>query len=196
MSRWMMPRRCAASSASAICLAKWITRPGGDRAVLDHLLDRPPLEPLHRDERLPLVLAELVDRADVRVLQRRGEARFAFEPRQPLGRGDRVGAQQLDRDFAAEPHVFGAIHHAHAAFAEAVEQTIVGNHGRCHRHGARLARTARWHFYRGGYILAGIGLRPRIRRLAVRGWRVAPPHPANPNPRTANPRPAGVTIPS
>ena len=100
---------------------------GRDRALLDDLLHRPPLEPLHRDERLPAMFPELVDHADVRVFERRGEAGFPFESREPFGGHDRVGAQQLDRDFAAEAEILGAIDHAHTALTELVEQTIVRN---------------------------------------------------------------------
>ena len=58
----------------------------------------------------------------------------------------------------------------------------------------RDCRTARRHFCRGGYIVAGIGLRARVRRLAVRGP-LAAPAPANPNPRTREPRPAAYHSP-
>ena len=57
---------------------------GRQRSFFDQLLDGPPFEQLHHDERLPVVLAELVDRADVRVLQGGGEPRLALEARQPL----------------------------------------------------------------------------------------------------------------
>ena len=93
-----------------------------NRSVFDQLPDGAPFEPLHRDERLALVLAELVDRADVRVLQRGGQTRLALEPRQPLRRRAGLVAQHLDRDFAAEPEILRSIHHAHAAFAQAVQE--------------------------------------------------------------------------
>ncbi len=64
------------------------------RPVLDQLTHRDALEPLHDDERLALVLAELVDRTDVRMLQRRGEPRLTAEPAQPLGRGGGIGVQR------------------------------------------------------------------------------------------------------
>ena len=98
---------------------------GGQRPFFDQLLDGAPLEQLHHDERLAVVFAELVNRADVRVLQRRRQAGLALESGQPLGGRDRLGAQQLDGDFAAKLEVFGAIDHAHATFAEGVQQAIV-----------------------------------------------------------------------
>ena len=54
--------------------------------ALDEAADREPFEPLHRDERLSVVLAELVDGADVRMLERRGEACLPLEPGEPLAR--------------------------------------------------------------------------------------------------------------
>ena len=105
------------------------------RPILDQVLEGPPFEQLHHDERLPVVLAELVNRTDVRVLQGGSEPRLALEPRQPLRRRNGFGAQQLDRHLASELFVLGAKHYAHAAFAEAVQQAIVGDNGWCHRHG-------------------------------------------------------------
>ena len=98
---------------------------GRQRPFLDQLLDRPPFEQLHHDERLAVVFAELVNGTDVRVLQRRRQAGLALESGQPLGRRDRLGAQQLDRDLAAKLEVLGAIDDSHAALAEGVQQAIV-----------------------------------------------------------------------
>ena len=49
-----------------------------------------PFEELHREIRAPLVVAHIIDRDDVRVVQARHRLRFALEPR-PLGRAG-VGA--------------------------------------------------------------------------------------------------------
>jgi hypothetical protein len=53
---------------------------GPDRRPLDPVLQRLPFEQLHGDEALPRVLADLVNGADVRVIQRGGRTRFAREP--------------------------------------------------------------------------------------------------------------------
>jgi hypothetical protein len=78
------------------------------------------------------VLTELVDRADVRMLERGCEARLAFEPDKPICGSDAIRAQELDRDLAPETEIFGAIHDAHAAFTEAIEQSIVRDQSRGH----------------------------------------------------------------
>ena len=60
-------------------LEKW------DGAAFDPSVQGLPFDELHGDERLTVRLADVVDRADVRVIQLRGEAHFqrdvALEPR-------------------------------------------------------------------------------------------------------------------
>ncbi len=60
------------------------------------------------------MLADVVQRADVRVVQRGDGLRFTLEPGQ-VGRVGREGRRQhLERDDAIETGVAGAIHLAHA----------------------------------------------------------------------------------
>jgi hypothetical protein len=61
--------------------------------------------------------ADVVDREDVRVVQRRGRARFLLEPRDAIRRSH-FGPQHLDRNRAPQPRVFGAVDLAHAARPE------------------------------------------------------------------------------
>jgi hypothetical protein len=114
---------------------------GRHRARLDQSADGDPFETLHYDERLPLVLTELVDGADMRVLQRRGEARFPFEPRQPIRGGDRLRPEQLDRHVAPEPQVLRPVDNAHSSLPNRVEEAIVRDHVRnhCRSHDVRSA---------------------------------------------------------
>ena len=56
-----------------------------ERPVVDAVLQRLAVEELHRDERLALGLADVVDRADVRVVERRGRARLALEALERAG---------------------------------------------------------------------------------------------------------------
>ncbi len=78
------------------------------------------------------MLAELVNRADVGMLERGGEACLTLEAGEPLGRSAPFPAKELDRHFPFEAQVLGAIHLAHPPFAQAVEQAIVRNDGRSH----------------------------------------------------------------
>ena len=77
----------------------------------------PALQKLHRDEQRPLVLADLVDLADVWMIDAGGRAGLAPEP---LLRRRIVGhpGQHLQRDGAMKALVASGIDDAHAAFAE------------------------------------------------------------------------------
>ena len=61
---------------------------------------------------------EAVDRADVRMIQRREHARFALEAGEPFQVGCERRWQDLDRDVAPEPGVARAIDFAHATGAD------------------------------------------------------------------------------
>jgi hypothetical protein len=90
----------------------------GDRAGLQQLLDALALAQLHHDERLAVVLLDVVDDADVRVVERGGELGLAVEARERRGLGRQPRRQELERDVAAELHVVRAVHDAHAAGAQ------------------------------------------------------------------------------
>ena len=68
-----------------------------ERARPEPVPQRLALEQLHRDEGLALVLVDVVDRADVGVLERGGRAGFALQPLERLG----VARQLLGRNFSA-----------------------------------------------------------------------------------------------
>ena len=127
MSRWTMPRAWAASSAIAIWHAEVHDLLDRQQASLDPLLHRPALEQLHDDERTAVFLAELVDRADVRMCEGGGEARFALEAREPRRLGVVFLAQELDRDLTIETEILRPVDDTHAALAELVEHAIMGN---------------------------------------------------------------------
>ena len=120
-----MPFSCAASSASAICRAiasaSSIGKPARRRARARRRAGRPASRlrpapaPAPRDA---VDVLDAVDRADVRMIERREHARFALEARQPIGVGDEGRRQDLDRDVAPQLRVARAIHLAHAARAE------------------------------------------------------------------------------
>ena len=64
------------------------------------------------------MLFDVVDRADVRMVQRGGRARLAAEPVERLGVAGDVLRQKLERDGPAEPGVFGLVDDTHPAVAE------------------------------------------------------------------------------
>ena len=68
--------------------------------------------------------ADVVDRDDVRVVQRPGRLRLLLEAPQAV-RVLRVrGGQDLDRDVALQPRVAGAIDLAHPARADRAEDLV------------------------------------------------------------------------
>ena len=107
-SRWMMPFSCAASSASAIwrAIGSASSSGNGPRHPLGQRLAFDELEHERADA---FGVLEPVDRADVRMIQRRQHPRFAFEARQPLGVVRERARQDLDGDIAAQPRIAGAI---------------------------------------------------------------------------------------
>src|SRR5437899_2153739 len=82
---------------------------------------------LHRDEALAFVLADFVDRANVRMVQGRGSPRFATEALQSRRVfGDVVG-QKFQRSEAAESDVFGLVNHPHSTATEFLQDVVMRN---------------------------------------------------------------------
>src|SRR5215472_3802307 len=91
------------------------------------MLERLPFEILHDDEGLAFMLADLVNRADVRVVERRGGAAFALKAFECLRvRGNAVG-QELEDDVPAELCVFSLVDYTHPSAAELFEDTVMQN---------------------------------------------------------------------
>nr|WP_269465620.1 hypothetical protein [Luteitalea pratensis] len=72
---------------------------------------------------LALILTDVVDRANVRMIQRRRRARFADEPVDARGL-QRHGRQQLERDQPLQPRICGLVHLPHATRAEKFQHAI------------------------------------------------------------------------
>ena len=101
----------------------------------------------HRDVRTVGRLADLVDRADVRMPQAGRGPRLAQEPLPALRVEPAVGQGQLDRHDAPQQPMPGAKHNAHAAPAEHLEHVVPRNLRQRRMLGSPLAA-------------AGPGLRP------------------------------------
>ncbi len=92
---------------------------------MDAAAKRFALEQLHRDEVPALVHADVVDRADVRVIERRRDSCFPQEPLDVLRRHAVALGQELQRDVPAKPRVLGLIDDAHPAGTELADDAIV-----------------------------------------------------------------------
>ena len=125
-SRWTIPFSCAASSASAIWRAIASASSTGSGPRCEPLGERLALDQLQheRARRRCRALLEAVDRADVRMVERREHPRFALEAREPLGIRREDVRQDLDRDVAPELRVARAIDLAHPARAERRKDSV------------------------------------------------------------------------
>ena len=125
MSRWTMPSACAASSASAISMASGRMVSVSSGRARDAMLQRHAVQKLHGDEGLAVLLADVVDGADVGMIQRGSGPGFAAEAVQGLRvAGDLVG-QELEGDEAMQPRVLGLVDHTHTAAAELFHDAVV-----------------------------------------------------------------------
>ena len=102
-------------------------RIGGHRLSADLMLQRLSFQKFHRQEGLAVRFLDVVNRADVRVVESGGGARFSLEPLQRLAVFRKFFRQKLQRDQPAEFCVLGLIDHAHAAAAEFVHDVVVGD---------------------------------------------------------------------
>jgi hypothetical protein len=98
---------------------------GRKRFAADGMLQRLSLEHLHRDEELPLVLADFVNRADVRMVEGRCRAGFATEALHGRVILSKPFGKELERDVPAEAQVFRLVDDAHASAAQLAEHPIV-----------------------------------------------------------------------
>src|SRR5215467_10491967 len=98
-----------------------------NRPYLDPVLEGLPLEILHGDEGLAFLLADLVDGADMGMVQSGGGARFALKPFQSLAVLRTMFGEELQGNGAAELGVFGLINHTHAAATQLLEDAVMRN---------------------------------------------------------------------
>ena len=95
------------------------------RAAGDHVLQREAVEKLHGDEALAFVLADFVDGADVRMVQRGSGAGLAAKTFESLWVLRDVVGEELEGDKAAQGGVLGLVNNAHPAAAQFFDDAIV-----------------------------------------------------------------------
>ena len=107
--------------------------------ALDPVGERLPLDELHGEEDEPVArLAEVVDRADVRVGDPARLLRLAAEARQRRRLSAERGPHELERGGPLEPDVLGAIHLAHPAAPDQREHAVaLGDDAAEHAFGRR-----------------------------------------------------------
>src|SRR4029077_2995075 len=85
------------------------------------------LEVFHGNEGVAAIFADIVNRADVGMIQGRGGLRLAFESRQCLPIASQIIRKKLEGHESVEPCIFGFIDDTHPAAAELFQNAIVRN---------------------------------------------------------------------
>jgi hypothetical protein len=80
---------------------------------------------LHDDERRPVLLADVVDSGDVRVIEGGRQHRLLLESLPPLLVPRDLGGEELDRHLPVEPHVGRQIDRPHPALADLLVDAVV-----------------------------------------------------------------------
>ena len=93
----------------------------------DEALDSLALQILNHDEGLALVFSDVINRADIRVIEGGSCLRFTLEPFQGLSILGEFLREELQGDGALELGVRGLVHHAHAPAAELLQDAIVAD---------------------------------------------------------------------
>jgi hypothetical protein len=110
------------------------------RLAPDTMFERLPFEMLHHDEEPAVLLPDLMNRADVRVIQRRRGACLSLKSLQRIGIARQFLGQKLQGDVAAEARVLSFVDDSHSAATESLDDFVVGNdlagQNLCVRHAA------------------------------------------------------------
>ncbi len=120
-----MPAVCATSSASAICAPKSTNCSTDKRLAFDAILQRRPVEILHHDVLAVFVFANVVDGADVGMVERRRRPRLAPEALERLRVLRQFVGQKFQGHTPAEAQIFRLIHHTHTAAAQFLDDTVM-----------------------------------------------------------------------
>ena len=100
---------------------------GFERTAADLVFQRDAFEELHGNERLAILFADVVDRADVGMVQRGRRLRFALKAGKSLRVAGNIFGQKLKRDESVQACVLRFVDHAHATSAKFLDDLIVGD---------------------------------------------------------------------
>ena len=98
----------------------------------DKILERGAFQEFHGDEAASLVLANLVDGADVGMVQSRGGTRLSAEALQGKCVAGQLIGKKLQGDKAAQFLVLRLVDDSHAAAAKSFDDLVAGNPGSNH----------------------------------------------------------------
>ena len=97
------------------------------RAVADQMLQGLAFQVLHDNERGPIIFADVIDGANVGMIQCRSGLGLAAKAAQRLLVAGNVLGEKLEGDEAAEARVLGLINYAHPATAKFLNHAVVGD---------------------------------------------------------------------
>src|ERR1700751_2518102 len=97
------------------------------RTIPDAVLQRHAIEEFHHDERLTVLLTDVVDSTDIRMVQRRGSLCLPLKPGERLMIAGDILRQELERHKAMKACVLRFVNHTHSASAELLDDAIVGD---------------------------------------------------------------------
>ena len=96
-----------------------------ERAAGDDVLECRAVEKFHGDEGAAVIFTDVVDGADIRVIERGGGAGFTLEPIERLGIVSEIVGKKFESDEAAEASVFSFVDDAHSAAAEFFDDAVM-----------------------------------------------------------------------
>ena len=96
-----------------------------ERPPGDLVLQRRAFQIFHGDEGFSILLADVVNGADVRMVQGGSSLRFALETAQRQRIASHFIGKKFESDEAVQPGILGLIDHPHAAAAKLLDDAVV-----------------------------------------------------------------------
>ena len=131
------------------------------RLILNGAIELPPLQQLHHDEMTAIHFTDVVDGANIRVIESRGRTRFSLKPFQRLRVFLHSLWQEFQRDTPAKARVLRLIDDAHAARAQLVRDLVMEKKLAYHRGGILPAKPV-FRVLRAFRVFLGQGLRDTV----------------------------------
>jgi len=98
-----------------------------ERPARNQMFERDAVQELHDDERVAIVLADLVDGADIGMIERGRGARFAAKAFEGLLVSRQLVWQEFKGNEAAQFRILGFIDNAHAAATKLLDDPVMRN---------------------------------------------------------------------
>src|SRR2546426_8661004 len=91
----------------------------------NEMLQRCPVQKLHGNERLSILLANVINRADIGVVQGGRGLGFALKTSERMRVLGNFGGQELQGNETVQPHVLGLVDHTHASATELLDDVVM-----------------------------------------------------------------------